>query len=259
MTLITCANCQSNNPDNAQVCQNCGQPLTTGSDIQEVSPPWLLNLLNKYGVSQGVLVGTADVFIAPGGTETEFDDDRPDDISDVLQDIAQDSPRPQTGRLASSVDWGPAGEAQSAPDDPVDDVLSGFQPEVAEPVEDYNAEDWLSELAASTSPKPSDEPGFTPPTLPGDEATNEFSDTPDWLSELSRASEAPHPAEISSAQPAAPDQSKLEIPDWLRDSDDFEAPTPPAAESDFPAGRSGQSSSVEDDSPDWMSELGDSE
>ena len=157
----------------------------------EVVPGWLQALLQKYHVQQGPLAGLQEAhFSAANATGFEG---TPDDISDVLEDMAADAPKLQTGRLASSVDWGVAAESE-LPDESsasLADFWSNFeQPatevSTSEPVENGETEDWLENLA----PLADKAEYASPAAEPQAEGSDIFAE-PDWLGELSNSSREP--------------------------------------------------------------------
>ncbi|RME43914.1 MAG: hypothetical protein D6796_12500, partial [Caldilineae bacterium] len=85
------------------------QPTNPQSEdpLPETPPAWLIALLKKYGAEEEALAEAAMYIPPPVLEEGEpfGEAPSPDDISDVLADIAA---APPTGadRLATSVDWG---------------------------------------------------------------------------------------------------------------------------------------------------------
>lgn len=223
-----------------------GRPPRSENDIVEAVPAWLQVLLQKYKERQGPLAGIQSVY-TPTSPQITSSEDEPGGITDVLEDIATDAPKPQTGRLASSVDWGVASEPEPhEPPSAMDDLLASFEESTleetsSEPTSESEEEDWLSGLvspATQTGRKPDEQPSPAnqPSSYPADAL-----DEPDWLSELVETQSQMEPSSAPQEDQSS-SWGNQEIPDWLSQVE-------PSSEDEV----STPASSAKEEKSDWAS------
>ncbi|MEM7028374.1 MAG: hypothetical protein AAF629_02190 [Chloroflexota bacterium] len=246
--------------------------------LQEIVPEWLQSLLHKYEENQGPIVGLSNTFVPAGSDLTDLHDDGDADISDVLGDIATEPPQLQTGKLASSVDWGAAPPTEPAPTTAMNDLLESFgEPEQGDSeesdqsVEDFDFDNIASEAEVSPAPSFDEVDLFSEADKAVDqsqesEANGEPVNTwnsqeiPDWLNEIdtnvSTSDQPDAPAKSTQHLNLDPkddvtDQIADEAPDWLNEfTAESQPSTPNEASVPAPETEEGQA-----DVPDWLSEF----
>ena len=225
------------------------EAVEADDNIPEATPPWLQALLRKYGEREGPLSGLQIVYDdVPPSPDLDLTRKGTGDISDVLDDLATDAPKPQTGRLASSVDWGVTTETEpSTSTSAVDDLLATYQ----EPQLESDAPSDPSPPSSSDE-RPDDletmPPDLATPDTPADQpSAMETFEVPDWLNELA-GSEAEAESPPSSSDSLSATEDSQIVPDWMQtiEISPEDMPTPPPA-----------SQTAEPEIPDWLNEIDD--
>jgi hypothetical protein len=218
---------------------------TPQKDVVEQVPKWLKTLLRKYGEPEGRLVGLQlgeDTFFDELGplpepdrtSAAEPDSDEPDQLSALLEQMAEDGP-PEGDQSATSVEWGAAPVAEEDVPSPIDDLLDT--------------------MVAGES-----DVGQTPDSMPAEapaEYPDEMFQADDEDATIVLSGEA-----LSAETPAVPEPAAAEVPDWLNealatDSTGSEIDSAPAVTPapDQPPVSSGS----EGDVPDWLTSIVDDE
>ncbi len=269
------------------------QPKAVPQNIVEQTPPWLKQLLAKYGEREGRLVGLGEgygiVEEASGAGTGELPEAG---LSALLEQMAEEGVDqfPQD-RLTTSVEWGSYDSATVEPSaGPIDDLLASLDGEESDYPDistqhgqtvtaDIEAPDWLTSPDEPTSGYPSTAPAAdegpewltemmtsdepAPPsslTFPAEE------DVPDWLAEAletpAAVTDIPTPSPTPSPTPVG--EQNYDVPDWLSETLD-NTPTPPAesSQSDFAVSdwlSTGPVPETEErepaiEVPDWLAEI----
>jgi hypothetical protein len=244
------------------------KPKKTGplETVSERVPDWLRTLLDKYGESEGRLVGLQagdDSYVEelgplpePGDIPaSEPDGEESAQLSALLEQMAEDEPS-EGDRSATSVEWGAAPPVEELA--PIDDLLTtmaagededvqaeaDFQPVDSLP-DEVILEDDDETIVLSAADL---EAEVSPPSAPAEDH-----EVPDWLT--SALDEGPTDAETDVPSPSAPDP-KADVPDWLTSIVDDTDVT--AADSGQPPASSPQAASA-GEIPDWLSSALDEE
>lgn len=226
-------------------------------NVVEQVPPWLKQLLTKYGEREGRLVGLGEGY-SPAETVFEAEEVDSTGLSALLDQMAEEGPsQASLTRSSTSVEWG-GYQTKAEPESPaIDDLLSNLgtkpaaynqapdwltdmQPEAYQPEPEYPhpsaaAPEWLNDMIgqeADVSPPPSGGPGSQ--------------DVPDWLTDAldssPKLSTPPASSRVTPTTPPQPGKHDFDVPDWLNEALDTPRRDPAATTSPTPGS----------EIPDWL-------
>ncbi|MFN8454517.1 MAG: hypothetical protein U0401_07555 [Anaerolineae bacterium] len=226
-------------------------------NVIEQVPPWLKQLLTKYGEREGRLVGLGEGYSTGAAAMSEAEEGDEAGLSALLQQMAEEGLAQTPTRSSTSVEWG-SYPTKAEPDAPaLDDLLAhlGTEPPAYQPSA-MPAPDWLTDMQGEDYQAQPDYPqasGAAPDWLndmiePEEHAAPSVStspgaqDVPDWLTDALEKPARSSTPPASAATPAPSPQTRgqdFDVPDWLNDAltipgDTPPAPTPPTAGSDVP-------------------------
>ncbi len=220
------------------------QPPNTplSDDTPEYTPEWLLNLLTKYGETEGILDGVLPQRLRSPESSSPAFSNATTDISGVLDKLSKTLTPPEGERTPTSVDWGDAAPADStpSPSSAMDDLLASLRASGAEVTDETPAispseietPEWLDDMAETTDEALPAVPVFPesaesdadwlaePPTdAPEAEAGEEV---PEWLMDFAGAEipEANEPDVLSEPSPL-PQIAETDTPPTPASDDDF--------------------------------------